>query len=239
MKQTLSIFSLIAILSASAQAAALTAQASARNGYDAVDGTDLEVGNLVRFGWFNDGAGGNLSDSAIQASAKDPAGLLFLNSRFVEAATTKIGDGLSTNQAGRFSTSVPAIANAQTLAGKQIYFWVFRASNNTSVATTLATATETSIIYMPISAASSWAFPADFDTGTTTVSTSQLTDATTTPSNNALLPTAKVVVGQFGPGLGVTGRQSFTLAPVPEPTTFGLIGFGAVSLLARRRKANL
>ncbi len=226
MKHIFTRFAIAASLLASANAATLVWNASlTRNGFDAQNGTDLEVGNLVRAGTFD------ISDATIQANSSNVA---FLDTHFTEAAFSRIGNGVNGN-AGHFAENTTSTTNAAAVASKQIYLWVLRSSNNTSNAQSLLTAFEIGIYYEPLSSNGAWQFTSDTGAGSNTISTGQMTDGQA-GSLNQKLPEAQVVVGRFGPGTTISTKPAFTLAGVPEPGSVVLAIVGGMTLLARRRR---
>ncbi len=226
MKKPFIFCAMIAATLASAPAATLVWSATlTKNGFDARDGTDLEVNNLVRAGTFD------ISDTVIQNNSTDVS---FLNSHFTEAASTRIGTGVN-NNAGHFSTNTTSTSNAASNGGKQIYIWALRSSDNSTNAQSILTAFEIGIYYEPLASKATWAFTSDAAAGSNTISTGDLTDAGSGAANAARAE-AKFIVGTFGPGTTISTKPAFTLAGVPEPGSIGLAILGGVTLLARRRR---
>jgi len=73
-------------------------------------------------------------------------------------------------------------------------------------------------------------FESHYQSGDSTLFYGYSKVATVQLGNGALIPD----VSMFGAGLGQVG--GFTLAPIPEPTTFALAGLGAAAMLIFRRR---
>lgn len=186
-------------------AATVNWSAGIDHGFSLVGGAQVSAGSLVRLGHFRDpDTGAQLSDTQIQALAGNPA---LLDLRFVEAATSTVGTGVSGMDA-HFTAASAVDTAALNLVGKQMYLWVLNAPS-------LGEATQQAILYWDISddtnpdatptrPALRWAFPAELPVpGTTGVDVTDLTAATTTLGTGA-----RLVIGSFP-----TGTSSNTTAP--------------------------
>jgi hypothetical protein len=227
------VFAIVLAISASIGHAASVVAAATENGLASAEGTDLAQGNLVRVGVFN------ISDEVINANSGN---LAFLNSNFQEFGIARIGQNIPGNANGLFQSSLLDRPNsdAEGFGNKQLYLWVFNSTDNSTPATSFATAFQHGIFYRDLTS------PAD----ATNVSGNQwrvrlngevpndvnidLTDLTNN-TNDQLSPGAHIVVGSFGPGLnGTTNQKNFYLA-IPEPASTGLLLIGATVTLVRRR----
>ena len=214
----------ISALGFNAHASSVVWGATEDNGFSQSSTAELPIGNLVRLGNFS------LTNGQIQAffSVGDIGSL---TANFVEVATAKIGDGLNAPS----NLAVTSTPNTSAVAGLQMYYWVYAATNNTSNATSMSTAFEMGIFYQDKAANSSWAFPVETPVpGSTTVDITQMTNL----GANALVAGANVVIGSFPKGTSTAGSApNFGLAPVvPEPTSAALLLVGLVSIAARRRR---
>jgi len=222
----LSTWCALALTAISAPAATINWSATPAPGYgfDQTSGIDLPVGSLLRVGTFN------ISDTLIAQNAFDVS---YLNANFVEAGFTTIGTGIAGNPKDGFFTATSNYNAVTTaLTSRQVYLWVFKSSTDTNPGTSLASATEIGIFYMPFADDPDWAFPADAPAFPTTVAVADLVG----PSD-VIRPQAKLVVGTYGPGnSGLTGKKNFTLSTVPEPGSALLALGGSLLLLARRQR---
>ena len=214
----------ISVLRFNAHASSVVWGATEDNGFSQSNTAELPVGNLVRLGNFS------LTNGQIQAffSVGDIGSL---TANFVEVATAKIGDGLNAPS----NLAVISSPDTSAVAGLQMYYWVYAATNNTSNATSMSTAFEMGIFYQDKAVNSSWAFPVETPVpGSTTVDITQMTN----DGADALVAGANVVIGSFPKGASTAGSApNFGLAPVvPEPTSAALVLVGLVSLASRRRR---
>jgi hypothetical protein len=191
------------------------------NGFSLANGSNLGVGNLVRVGTFD------ISDGVIAANAGN---ISFLNSHFTEFGTVRIGQGVAGNPAEHFFSTSNADSGALNIVGAQIYLWAFASTDNTTVASSIATAFQLGIFYMNRTQDADWTVPVENPfPGQTTI---DLTDLT----NGAVLANgANVVVGSFPNGTSdATGAPNFGLA-VPEPSAATAV-IASIGLLALRRR---
>lgn len=212
------------LLIAPARAATIAWGAGQDNGFSAQNGAELATGNLVRLGTFS------LSDGQIQAlfSVGNIAGL---DASFTEIAVANIGDniGAPSNFAQTSNVDTGAVA------GLQLYFWAYNSTNNSSVATSKATAFEMGIVYMDKAINSSWAAPVQSPVpGNTSIDISDLTNLI----GSALVSGAHLVVGNFPNGTSTAGGAPNIglVGVVPEPGSAALMMLGMLSLAARRRR---
>ncbi len=214
-------------LAATSSAATIVWGAGQDNGFSLFSGAELPQQSLVRLGYFN------LTDAQIQAIGTN-VGLL--NSSFTEIATARIGDGIGAPS--NFSKS--STADTSAVVGLQMYLWAFASTDNSSVTNSINSATQIGVFYFDKNSggttAAKWAFPVQTPVpGSTSIDLSDLTGAA---ANAPLVgPAAHIVIGDFPKGTSTAGSApNFGLRQVPEPTTVGLIGFGVLGLIARRRR---
>lgn len=201
--------------------------AAQNNGFSMTNGSELPAGNLVRLGTFM-----NMSDDEIRSAASD---ITFLNSRFIEAGNARIGDGLMGAPSNFSAVSNPNTGsgpNGLNITGAQIYLWAFASGDNSSVAQSIATATQIGIFYLDKAVDSRWAFPAqDPVPGSTSIDLSDLTDLPGT----SLVTGAHLVYGEFPKGSSAAGgAPNFGL--IPEPSSVLLLAAGTLALAGRRRR---
>jgi hypothetical protein len=227
------VFCILLAFSASIGHAASVVASAIENGLGSADGADLAQGNLVRVGVFN------ISDDVINANSGD---LAFLNSNFQEFGIARIGQNIPGNANGLFQSSLLDRPNsdAEGFGNKQLYLWVFNSTDNSTPATSFATAFQHGIFYREFTS------PADANNvsgnqwrvrlngevpNDVNIDLSDLTNNT----NDQLSPGAHVVVGSFPGGAnGTTTFKNFNLA-IPEPASMALMLIGATVTLVRRR----
>jgi len=217
-------FSVALAMIAGAQAAAITWGATVSNGFSLANGSELPDNNLARIGVFS------LTDAQITAAATAGDKAL-LDANFLEVGNARIGDNLGDIN-GHFA-DVDNFPN--TTPGRQLMYWVFASTDNSTPAASRASAFQIGIFYLPMAVNANWGLPVD--TQTPGISTTDISDLTN-GAGTALVPEAKILYGSFPKGTSsATGSPNFGLAPspVPEPSTFGLLGLTAVGFLARRR----
>jgi hypothetical protein len=210
-----------AVAHAGAVTATFSAQASG-SGLGSVDGTDLAVGSLVRFGYF-DGAtdfGAMLND------------LSLLNTHFTELGSAKVGffggisvvnefgaitshtDGTNYNVPGAF-TGIVSLSPSPVLENTRLYMWAYNSSS-------MGGATAHAIF-----SDDAWKLGA-FGTPVFELRTANPLDA-----NDIYL----AVQGPQVAASGIGGTLN-KLVGVPEPGSF-LLGLGAfVSCLLRRKRGS-
>ena len=197
--------------------------------------TFLPIGNFVRIGYFS------ILDANI-LSLHNAGDITGLNGSFQEYANTTIGTGTD-NFDGTFTKNSIADTSSggNNLQNLQMYIWVLKATNNTSLAAALASTTEEAIFYVASGSNPSWKFPSGFS-GDTTVDASDIHNGTA----NGLATGAQIVVGGYrsnvnrpdvAAAFGLPRVEGIQLAaPVPEPTSVFLIAAGAAGLMMRRRR---
>lgn len=218
MKSFLSCLTFAALFSVSAPAATINWSAGVDNGFSLSNGNPAPIGTVVRLGWFRDsGTGLQLTDSEILALASTPSQL---NAKFVEAASSTIGSGLSPAIASHFSaaSTVDTGAAGLNITGRQMYLWVLNGA--------VATATQQAILYWdvtdtatnpdgsPQTPGTRWVFPGqDPIPGNTTIDVSDLTTG-----SGALAAGAKVLVGTYPGGTSPeTSANNFALEEIDQP----------------------
>ena len=196
--------------------------------------TFLPIGNFVRIGYFS------ILDANI-LSLHNAGNISGLNSSFQEYANTTIGTGTDFDGTFTKNSIADTSLSGNNLQNLQMYIWVLKATNNTSLAAALASTTEQAIFYVASESNPAWAFPAGF-AGDTTVDVSSIHNL----SANGLASGAQIVVGGYRPNVdrpdvatafGLPRVEGIQLAaPVPEPTSVFLIAAGAAGLMMRRRR---
>jgi hypothetical protein len=166
-----------------------------------------------------------LTNAQIMANGTNFA---FLNSNFVEFATSTIGDGGPINGGGSnddgywLANSINS-ATALGIQHTQIYYWLFNSP-------TAATASEYGIFTAPSNTA--WIFPAETDVPNTTI-----TDLSEVPHN-----TSGILFGSYGTGLSRDGESPLynlaevTAVPEPASVAAAVLATGAVAFGAVRRR---
>jgi hypothetical protein len=214
---------LISSLTQIAQGATVVWAAANDNGFSLANGSNLPVGSLIRVGTFD------ITDGVIAANAGN---IPFLNSHFIEFGNARIGDGVGGIPEHFNKTSE---ANSGTsglnIVGAQIYFWAFASGDNSTVASSIATAFQLGVYYLDKTALlGKWAIPVEDPLpGQTNIDITDL-------SNGAVLANdAHVVIGSFPDGTSdATGAPNFGLS-VPEPSAATAV-IASVGLLALRRR---
>lgn len=168
----------------------------------------------------------DLSDAQIQANSFN---IPFLNSHFTLVDSARIGDNIGTPSNFQITRNL----EVSSVAGEQIYYWVFESTDNSTLASSFNTAVRWGIYYFDKSFDNDWAFPSDVPVPA--VIANDITDLTN-GAGNALDPHAHVVVGTFPLGASTFGGASNFAVMTPEPSSAMLAGVGALGLLARRRR---
>lgn len=222
MKRIFAFLSAGALLVGSANAASIVWGAAVDNGFSLADGSNLGVGNLVRVGTFD------INDSTIFANAGNIA---FLNSHFIEFGNARIGDNLGFAEHFAKTSFANSGSGGLNIEGDQIYIWAFASADNTSVASSIATAFQLGIFYLESGLNSEWAIPLEVDPPLeNTIDISDLSNG------NVLVNGAHVVVGSFPNGTSDQpgNAPNFGLI-VPEPSVATAV-IASVGLLALRRR---
>jgi hypothetical protein len=202
-------------------AASIMWSATVTNGFSLASGAELPAGNLARLGVFS------LSDSQITAAAS--AGeISLLNGSFLEVGSARIGDALGGTD-GHFAANADF---ANTTPNRQLYFWIFFSTDNSSNSASISSAMQIGVFKMDMAINPNWAIPVD--PGMATLDISDLADAST---SSTLRAGAKILYGSFPTGTSTaTNYSNFGLAPpIPEPGTFGLLALATAGFLTRRR----
>lgn len=198
-------------------AAQVTWGAAQSNGVGTAEGIRLDIGDLVRVGWFDFSNDLATNNAMIAANA---ANVNFLNSHFIEFDASAIGANSPNgggDNTGYWLDNPNASTDALSLQNKQIYYWVFDA-------TTIGGASQHGVFTDP---SPTWIFPADAAIPNTTV----------TDLSEVNQDSTGIIIGTFGNGLSADGASMlYNLAVIPEPSTFALFGVGAIGLAWLRRK---
>jgi hypothetical protein len=239
-----SIFSAVLLLALTVDVRALTVivEANDSSGFSDAQGLDLVSGSVL-LGTFQLANGTAMSDSAISAFSMDFSGLM---SRFTRFSTTEAHIQQGSNNAGELSVALDGTtATTPTLVGKQVYYVVVSGSDNSTVATSLATARQVGVYYVDKAYFSSlgsdnpWAFPDDTDLFAQP--SVDIADLTIGKSGMSLLSGgfSHIVIGTFGPDHSNAhpSALNFQLSAIPEPSAGVLALLASVGLLPRRRRS--
>jgi hypothetical protein len=174
--------------------------AQVHNAIGTAEGGALPHGDLVLLGAFP-----GLTDNQIRDNKTD---FSFLNSHFVQfGLSAVVGQNLNGNPDGYFAASAsgsgPASTDSLGINGKPIYMWAFNSA-------TASTATEWGIFNSTVTTPppNAWIFP-------------NFNDVPNTRSID-LYQVDNVVVGSLGPET-YFGYPLYKLAPVPEPSAYGIV----------------
>jgi hypothetical protein len=210
------------LVSVGRAASIITWGASTDNGISIADGSNLGIGNLVRVGTFD------ITDGVIAANAGNIA---FLDSHFIEYGNARIGDNVGVAEHFSKTSSANSGSAGLNIAGAQIYIWTFASGDNSTVASSIATAFQLGIFYLDKAVESRWAIPVEDPLpGATNIDLTDLTNGVVLASG------AHVVVGSFPDGNSDQApfAPNFGLA-VPEPSAATAV-LASVGLLALRRR---
>lgn len=140
-----------------------------------------------------------------------------LSAAFTQFDTTTLGTGGFVNT-GQFIKDV--VLTNPTFNGKQLYIWVFNNAN-------------------PMNA-NAWAIVTNNTTAWTVPTTAGDFTAIDMSDNGAFVPPGALGVAVFNasnPGAGgVLSQNDWKMTMVPEPSTYMLLGMGAVGMLTLRRR---
>jgi len=192
----------------------------------------LAQGNFIRLGYFS------IPDASVLLLASPTvANVATLNASFVQFGQTTVGNAFGVDAFFAAGSIFSYASNPTFDVTHQMYVWVIKATNNTSLANALLSVTEQAIVYEPFGPAGSspnkakWQFPA---TDIATAPTPDLGDAKlpfggvylagSYQASNAALTTIK------GAATGAVQLQA-----VPEPSTI-VLGAVAPLMVAGRRK---
>jgi MYXO-CTERM domain-containing protein len=230
-------FILVAMLTAmGAHGATVNWSATIDTGLIGSGAAALAAGNFIRIGYF-----GTLTDAQVTSNALTLAGISVDNADFHEFANSTVGTGFG-GLAGGFNVATSklyaSIPGFDTSTQHQIYFWALKATDNSSLATALATTTQTAIGYVPSANLATWKFPSAGppDTNVTNIDLTDLSNA------NRQILAGTYVAGtsaSLTPNFGSPNHalQLADVSSVPEPST---LTFGALAALvaagSRRRR---
>lgn len=198
--------------------ATVTWGAYSLNGVGTAEGIRLELGDLVRIGWFDFSTDVAINNATIAANSSN---VDFLNQHFRPFGEAAIGvgapNGIGDNTGFWNTETTSSTEAAPSIAGMQIYYWVFDSS-------TISTAMQHGVFTAPVDA--DWKFPNDLAIPNTTI-----TDLSNVPQDST-----GIVIGSFGNGLSAgTGAPLYNLAVIPEPSTYGPVLAGIFILALGRR----
>ena len=240
----LSLLAACLITGITAHGATVNWSAQVDAGFATSTGAALAQGNYIRLGYFS------ISDAAVAALADPTVGnVATLNANFVQFGQTQVGDTFAID--GFFQTSsVFSYASNPTFDfTRQIYMWVLKASNNSTLGAALGSVTEQAIFYEPFGVAGSspnkaeWQFPAS---DIATAKAPDIGDAKTSLggvylAGSFVASNAALTAINSGNPTGAVQLQAASGGPppVPEPSTLA-VGFLTVLAAAgarRRRRA--
>lgn len=227
-------FALAVLLSAlAAQGATVNWSAQVDTGFAASNNSALTQGNFLRIGYFT------ISDAAVAALAVPTlVNVASLNASFVEFGNTTVGQGFGVDGFFQKSSGLSYATNPTFITTSQIYIWALKATNNTSIATALTSATEQAIFYEPFSTGTSgnkasWQFPANDlangtapDIGDAKPSLGGVYLAGSYQASNPALTT--ILTSPAG---------AVKLQAVPEPSILTLCALAAVGVAGARRRS--
>ncbi|MCX6982490.1 MAG: PEP-CTERM sorting domain-containing protein [Verrucomicrobia bacterium] len=193
----------------------------------------LAQGNFIRLGYFS------IPDASVLLLASPTVtNVATLNASFVQFGQTTVGQSFGINGFFAASSLFSYASNPSFDLTHQMYVWVIKATDNTSLANALLSVTEQAIVYEPFGVAGSsinkakWQFPA---TDITTAPTPDLGD--TKPSLGGVY-----LAGSYQPSNaalttinGGNPTGAVVLQAVPEPSTI-VLGAVAALMVAGRRK---
>jgi hypothetical protein len=222
-RYTLPILACLVGLTSSSFSATVTWAAAEVSELRLPGGALVGSGNLVRLGYFK------VSPEIVQQNGSNIA---FLNENFEEFGSARIGEGFG-GTAGEFAKTSTQPAAATQFDGKQMYVWGFASGDNSTVQSSLSTATHHGIFYMTGGPNSNrdlqdpeWLFPnASGLDGESSIDLADLTFDSTRLNQGA-----RVLVGDFFTG------EDFLLAAIPEPSSAALLSMAAVLVVGRRRQ---
>jgi len=225
---TLCVFANIAAYSA-------TVNWSAQGDTGFADSTNaaLAQGNFIRLGYFS------IPDASVLLLASPTvANVATLNASFVQFGQTTVGQSFGVNGFFAASSVFSYALNPTFDVTHQMYVWVTKATNNTTLANALNSVTEQAIVYEPFGAAGSslnkakWQFPA---TDATPAQTPDIGDAKLTLGGVYLAGSYQASNAALTTINGGSPTGAVVLQAVPEPSTI-VLGAVAALMAAGRRK---
>jgi len=213
---------------APAKAATITWGAYQDVGFS-LNGLMLEDNSLMQLGVFDV----PLSDVLLNSND-----MVYLSLHFTPLDSIRTGNagvaGADGYALGNFNVDTRASQN--TLGDDQVYLWVFKSTDNSSITASRNTATHAALLTLNNS---SWRLPTDPESaapGELLTDANQLTTGGAAP----LLTDARLIQGTFPEAAtGEGGNTHFGLVVIPEPSTGMALGLGLLALACRRRRKAL
>ncbi len=226
--------------SVAAHGATVGWQAAIDTGLIDSSGAALAQGNFVRIGYF-----ANFSDAQVTSNAATLSGISALNSDFRQFASATIGTGsfaaasFAINSSPTYASLALQPGGFDQVAHPQIYFWVLKATNNSTLATAVSSATESAIAYLPSGSgnpnATAWQFPASDLTIGKTLDISDLAGASRQILDGTYVSTGTPALDGI---FGTTNNHALKLAvvAVPEPSVIAMGAVAAMMMAGRRKR---
>ena len=228
MRKVLSLVCVLASLTG-AKAASITWGAQIDVGLATSLNNLLPANSLVQIGIFP-----SLDLVGVQALSGD---LNALRQNFVTLDSTRVGNNLGGADgyfAKQFDVNTQTAVNP-SFGGKLLYMFAYQSTSNSTLDSSLYTATRVALFTLNTS---SWILPTDPAVGAPgliQIDLNQLTNSTGNGDATALASQARVVLGTFPVAGG--GLNNLGLVSVPEPSSAVLLGLGFAGLLGFRRRS--
>ena len=216
-----------------AHAATVNWSAQVDTGFADSTNAALAQGNFIRLGYFS-----IPDDSVALLASPTVANVATLNASFVQFGQTTVGQSFGLNGFFAASSIFSYASNPTFDVTHQMYVWVIKATNNTTLTNALNSVTEQAIVYEPFGAAGSsvtkaqWQFPA-----------SDIAVAKTPDIGDAKLPLGGVyLAGSYQASNAalttILGNPAgaVQLQAVPEPSTIVLGAVAALMVVGRRKR---
>ena len=229
-----------------AHGATVNWQAGVDTGFATSTGAALTQGNYIRLGYFSFNPLNTTAqnDAAVVALANPTVtNVGTLNSNFVQFGQAQVGDTFGLDGFFQKASAFSYAANPTFNTTKQMYMWVMKASNNTSLSAAMGTVTQQAIFYEPFGTGTSpnaaqWQFPA---TDISTAKSPDIGDAKTSLGGVYLAGSYQASNAALSAILaspaGAVQLQAVASSPVPEPSTLAV---GVLTILTaagvRRRR---